>query len=249
MDTTIKGIQTKTVSSFLDYLTIIKEVEQILLKNNSDDFVIYRGQSTDKHLFPKLGREEYNFPNRIDYEEKIIAEFERLSHPHLQNNKFNKWDFLAIAQHHGLPTRLLDWTSNPLIALWFALFDIPLETPDRVVWCYSFKQSEIVNSNSGSPFSQTKTLVYQPKHIASRIVSQNGWFTSHFYRESNNLYTALNLKKGTNTKLLKIKLNISEDIEKKIFLSDLDTYGINSYSVFTDLGGLCQFLDWKTFKK
>jgi hypothetical protein len=185
-DITARNIKTRTVKSFLEYLEVIKDVENYLLKKNKDDLVIYRGQSVDKYLFPKLGRPDYNMPDRLGYEIKIINEFKRLSYPLLQNKSYTNWDILAIAQHQGLPTRLLDWTGNPLIALWFALFNQPKEPPVRVVWCYSFKQSEIVNPKSGPPFSQQKTLVYQPKHIATRIVSQNGWFTSHYYKKDNN---------------------------------------------------------------
>lgn len=249
MTTAFRGIQTKEVTNFLEYLECIKDSEKQLIENNTDDYVIYRGQSVDKHLFPKLGREDYNFPNRGAYERKIINEFKRLSPPHLPNKSYSEWDYLAIAQHHNLPTRLLDWTGNPLIALWFALINQPIDLPKRVVWCYSFKQSDIVNPRSGGPFSQKVTLVFQPKHIATRIVSQNGWFTSHFYRKENNKYTALNLKKGMNTKLIRIDLNISEDPDKKTILNELDTYGVNAYSVFTDLEGLCHYLDWKTYKK
>ena len=242
-------IDTKSITSFSEYLDTLSYAENLLLKRNSDDYVIYRGQSVDKNLFPKLGRLEYDVPNRVEVEKNIVSEFRRLSFPHLQNIKLNDWDLLAIAQHYFLPTRLLDWSGNPLIALWFAVFNQPSESPSRVVWCYSFKQSEIVNCETGGPFSQTSTLVYQPKHISNRIVTQNGWFTSHYYKASNNKYTALNVKKGAQTKLFQIRISIDENEDRKSILTNLDTYGINSYSIFNDLEGLCQYLDWKTYKK
>lgn len=247
MATPIQIIRKKTVSNLNEYLKTIKQIEQILLKENSDDIVIYRGQSVNKSLLPKLGREEYNFLDRLSSEMKIISEFERLSYPIIQNHDYNKWDIIAIAQHHSLPTRLLDWTGNPLIALWFAISNIPKDKIDRVVWCYSFKQTEIVDSNTGDPFSQSKTLVFQPKRISTRIVAQDGWFTSHYYRRSNNKYTALDAKIGSPPKLYKIKIAINETEDRESIMFDLDTYGVNSYTIFNDLEGLCHYLDWKTF--
>jgi FRG domain len=75
---------------------------------------------------------------KANLEEHILRNFIRYSRPYFDHPPVNEWEVLVAAQHHGLPTRLLDWTYSPLVAAHFATLGGDHQS-DRVVWRLDWK--------------------------------------------------------------------------------------------------------------
>jgi len=225
------------VETLADYIGFIKD------SCSETGIILFRGQRQDFDLLPKIARIK-TIASVTVCEEQMLNELKKRSIPFLSVRIENDWNWLALAQHHGLPTRLLDWTQNPLAALWFVVDNPPVEDHHGVVWSYKPAPSDIVVSKEDrSPFDGTRTEVFQPDHITSRIVAQGGWFTVHKYQSLENRRDFIALNNLRRARPLLQKLIVPAERFAPL-RRELDRCGINSSLIYPGLEGLCGHIQW-----
>jgi hypothetical protein len=178
------------------------------LKSTTEAPIWYRGVGkADYQLIPLL----YRHPTikvvseLIELEGRILNRFRHRSIPYQDRLLDKDWEFLFLMQHYGVPTRLLDWSENPFIALYFAIADAETHcvagtfSGDAAVWVLNtqvwnnhilspYWKGRVLTISDGpfidsyKPTSDMKTLASDPiavsgLHNSRRIVAQRGVFT------------------------------------------------------------------------
>jgi hypothetical protein len=204
--------------------------------------VLFRGQPEEGNLIPKIARPD---PARdtSTTEMEMMDDLQRRGRLHKELQTNDQWVLLSVAQHFGMTTRLLDWTSNPLAALWFACREPDKNTEYSYVYLLWPKEDWILKvEDTLNPFDNARsTKVLKPALTNRRILAQNGWFTAHVYSNNNKRWVALEKNTRISPRLFEFRIKSSRSHE---ILGQLNTLGINYESLFPDIEGTCRFISW-----
>lgn len=245
-----------TVRSLGHYVDSVKGLEGV-----------FRGLKREKYfLETTIDRYSKEVPQIPDVEERLFDQFKQRCRPHLKTSPDSDWEYLVLAQHYGLPTRLLDWTFSPLIAMHFAVGDGVDNEHEAVVWHLDYSRlnddpfpltldeletlgpTDAELSQHGSPTiwdqlnrmttgSRHRVFVIEPPAIDQRMVNQQAAFT-------------ISTAKGSPLSDILAGLGLSHALSKFIVPShlkpevrrELDRYQINERTLFPGMDGITQSL-------
>jgi len=197
---------------------------------------VFRGHSDiNYNLLPSVGRGLHTSKSREKYEQSLFDIFQREAHGFLATVPANEWEWLSIAQHHGLPTRLLDWTHNPLVALYFAVE--ANSGSDGQIFALQALTKAAESVRTASPFSIASPVKYYPNIVTSRIRAQEGLFVACASVE---VPLDQALRSDWRIESLRVPANRKAHLRYELF-----RLGVHASSLFPDVDGLASRIRWQ----
>jgi hypothetical protein len=235
-------------TNFPDEITDILALTTAIRKESSttDGSIWFRGQARHEwKLVPSLLRS-----NAQISESSLLARFKQNAAMLTSGTPGNSFDWIFLMQHYGVPTRLLDWTENPLVALYFALENHSGNTPatlwmlhpaelnkqsgieetDEVDYIPSFDDQEVQQYSTEQVRIDTRLKLNPIATIATRnnprIQAQHGTFTIHH----NHRKAIEEVGDGAHCKKFTIPADAIKGLQE-----DLSLLGINRFSLFPEM--------------
>ena len=224
------------------------------------DSRIYRGAADQSwNLIPSLNRV---CSHDLSLETHVFRQFRKYGYTELAGYS-GFWSLLPVAQHHGLPTRLLDWTYSPMVAAHFATENTNYYDRDGVIWCLDVKafkkympsvlQSKLEDTDSSiftigmlekliPNFDAMKSLsddpyaiFFEPSSMIDRIVNQYALFS--VVSDSSVLLS----EQIENNQIECRKIIIPKDVKLEI-RDKLDYINISERMIYPGLDGVCRWI-------
>lgn len=236
------------------YLEIYETVSKIRRDYFGDQEMWFRGQGLNTYLLkPSLLRTEKG----VGREKELFLEYKRLA-AGINLNRNSEWETLIDMQHYGVPTRLLDWTSNLGVALYFAETSSVGECPMSLYLMNPTELNRLSGKNGiptlpdesmglsymknyveREPFPARYPIAVRCDYVNSRVKAQSGMFTIHGDESSDveiDIITALLDKKSAI-----YKIDISAEAHGSI-REYFELNGIKVYTIFPDIQGIARYL-------
>ncbi|MDD2591242.1 MAG: FRG domain-containing protein [Erysipelotrichaceae bacterium] len=241
---------------------IFRDVWQDDIKRYRANF-IYRGVGDISYeLLPKLNRV---CNHNLELEDSLLRNFKKYAYADIADYQ-SFWQILTLAQHHGLPTRLLDWSYSPLVAAHFATEEIENYDKDGLIWCVDYEAimqqlpstlKDNLNETNSKLFSldmlekvaqnfddlkkysdKPYVIFFEPSSIHNRIINQYALF-SVLSDSSTHLSDILDVYKQFCFKII-IPKEIKLEIRDK-----LDYINISERMIYPGLDGICKWITRK----
>lgn len=256
----IREVSVRSLGEIIDALT---PREPDPATGRRRDTGVYHGASAaNEPLLTTLDRLGGTNPphTKAHLEAHLLRNFARYSRPHLPAEPTNEWELLVVAQHHGVPTRLLDWSYSPLVAAHFATHDSNSPAP-RAIWRLDWQQLHAAFYLPGlalliedlldlfdeegifTPWRLFRSSVppfacmIEPPSLDARIVAQAAVFT--LCSDTSQSFDAFLKQQGLAATLTKFV--IPADAVARV-RDQLDLVGVDDRRLFPDLDGVAAAL-------
>lgn len=234
----------------IDYVPIenIRQLlEEVRRLNISKDW-IFRGVNDIEHhdLISSIGRGRHSSVGRKvtkPDEIRLLWSFRDQVRPHIGLRIENDLEWLVLGQHHGLPTRLLDWTQSPIVAAYFAANIVKQRITRSKIGeqsktpinggIYTVKRPRRVSREDRlKPFEIDRIKLIDPPHISERVSRQVGVLTIHPTPEN----------RWQPNGAIRFVVPAEAKLEMKF---ELDQLGINEASLFPGVDAIAHYLGWQ----